>query len=152
MVHAPGGAPAPAPAPAWGEDDRQPQVLTDERGRRYALIPLAAEGAQVMPHPGAGATVAEASTATYHASARAVPGAPSSFALPDTLAGWRLTPREVDVALRVARGFTNKRIAHECGMREGTVKSHIHRLFHKLRVASRVELVLQLQRGARRGD
>lgn len=137
-----------APTPAWNEDDRHPRVLTDERGRRYALVPLGAGEAVDAGHPG----VAEGAPAVYDGGAPGPPNGRAPVAAPERLRDWRLTPRELDVALRVARGFTNKRIALECGMREGTVKSHIHRLFHKLRVASRVELVLQLQQGARRGD
>lgn len=148
MVHAPTGA----PTPAWGEDDRHPQVLTDERGRRYALVPLTPEDEGGAGQVSGGRTVAERAPATYDARTRNTLATPAAAASPTALPDWRLTPRELDVALRVARGFTNKRIAHECGMREGTVKSHIHRLFHKLRVGSRVELVLQLQQGARRGD
>lgn len=144
MVHAPAGA----PTPAWGEDDRHPQVLTDERGRRYALVPLGAGDAITVGHAG----VADIAPPAGHGVSPGAPEGRAPVETPDALPDWRLTPRELDVALRVARGFTNKRIALECGMREGTVKSHIHRLFHKLHVASRVELVLQLQQGARRGD
>lgn len=125
MVHAPPGGATP---PLREDDVGPPQLLTDERGRRYALVPLGGDAARGELH-----------------------SAPAAATL-RAIAAWRLTPREVEVAVRVARGLTNKRIASECGIREGTVKSHIHRLFHKLRATSRVELVLRLQEGAGRDD
>lgn len=156
MVHAP-----PIPPGTRGDDDRQPHLLTDERGRRYALVPLGrydlhdlhgvgdARGVRDVRDVGdvRGVRDDDAGDARDAHHQAAVRPAPAHDPAPD-IAAWRLTPREVDVALRVARGLPNKRIALECGMREGTVKSHIHRLFHKLDVASRVELVLRLREGA----
>jgi DNA-binding NarL/FixJ family response regulator len=53
-----------------------------------------------------------------------------------------LTPREVDIVRRVARGAGNKDIAWELQMGEQTVKNHLRRIFRKLNVANRVELAL----------
>lgn len=53
-----------------------------------------------------------------------------------------LTPREVDIVRRVARGAGNKDIAWELKMGEQTVKNHLRRIFRKLNVANRVELAL----------
>lgn len=53
-----------------------------------------------------------------------------------------LTPREVDIVRRVARGASNKDIAWELKMGEQTVKNHLRRIFRKLNVANRVELAL----------
>jgi DNA-binding NarL/FixJ family response regulator len=53
-----------------------------------------------------------------------------------------LTPREVDIVRRVARGASNKDIAWELTMGEQTVKNHLRRIFRKLNVANRVELAL----------
>lgn len=44
-----------------------------------------------------------------------------------------LSPREREVALLIARGLSNKEIARELGMSEGTVKQHVHNTFLKLR-------------------
>lgn len=52
----------------------------------------------------------------------------------------KLTPREREVAERVADGARNKQIAWELGLAEGTVKLHISRAFRKLGVDSRVGL------------
>ena len=43
-----------------------------------------------------------------------------------------LTPRELQVFERVARGRLNKQIAHELGSTERTVKAHRHNLMEKL--------------------
>jgi DNA-binding CsgD family transcriptional regulator len=44
-----------------------------------------------------------------------------------------LSPREREVALLIARDLSNKEIARELGLTEGTVKQHIHHIFLKLR-------------------
>jgi two-component system nitrate/nitrite response regulator NarP len=53
-----------------------------------------------------------------------------------------LTPRERDVAERVARGQRNKEIARELNVTEGTVKMHLHNIYEKLQVKNRTELAL----------
>jgi two-component system nitrate/nitrite response regulator NarL len=53
-----------------------------------------------------------------------------------------LTPREMDIVRRVAKGASNKDIAWELKMGEQTVKNHLRRVFRKLHVANRVELAL----------
>jgi DNA-binding NarL/FixJ family response regulator len=57
-----------------------------------------------------------------------------------------LSPREREVALLVARGLTNKEVACELGLSEGTVKIHLHNIFAKLGAKSRYNLIVQ--RGA----
>jgi DNA-binding NarL/FixJ family response regulator len=51
--------------------------------------------------------------------------------------GVALTPREHCVLLLIARGMSNKRIAIECNLTEGTVKSYVSQIFQKLRVQDR---------------
>ena len=53
-----------------------------------------------------------------------------------------LTRREVEIAEQVSRGFSNKRIAGSLGLAEGTVKSHLNRIYRKLDVGNRVQLAL----------
>jgi DNA-binding NarL/FixJ family response regulator len=53
-----------------------------------------------------------------------------------------LSPRELDVALLVARGLPNKVVARELGLAEGTVKLHLHSVFRKLGATSRYDLLL----------
>lgn len=51
-----------------------------------------------------------------------------------------LTPRERDLAGLVAAGLSNKEIAHELELTEGTVKVHLNNIFRKLKLSSRAEL------------
>jgi DNA-binding NarL/FixJ family response regulator len=52
-----------------------------------------------------------------------------------------LTPREAEVVRLVARGMSNKAIAHELSISPRTVEGHVNHVFDKLGVASRTELV-----------
>jgi two-component system NarL family response regulator len=52
-----------------------------------------------------------------------------------------LTPRELSNLRLMADGKTNKEIAHELGISERTVKTHLTHLFEKLGVTSRTEAV-----------
>jgi DNA-binding NarL/FixJ family response regulator len=59
-----------------------------------------------------------------------------------------LTPREVDVLARVAKGASNKEIAQHLHLSEATVKSHLLHIFSKLGVNDRTQAVtLAVQRG-----
>jgi DNA-binding NarL/FixJ family response regulator len=53
-----------------------------------------------------------------------------------------LTPREEQVVALVAEGLSNREIARELNLSEHTVKKYLFRIFEKLGVSSRVELVL----------
>lgn len=53
-----------------------------------------------------------------------------------------LTDREREVLIEIAKGATNAEISASLYMAEGTVKTHIGRLFTKLRARDRVQLVL----------
>jgi DNA-binding NarL/FixJ family response regulator len=53
-----------------------------------------------------------------------------------------LTPREEQVVALVAEGFSNRQIARELNLSEHTVKKYMFRIFEKLGISSRVELVL----------
>jgi two-component system, NarL family, nitrate/nitrite response regulator NarL len=53
-----------------------------------------------------------------------------------------LTVRERDVARLVAEGMRNQEIALQLGLREHTVRNYLFRIFEKLGISSRVELVL----------
>ena len=57
-----------------------------------------------------------------------------------------LTPREREVFNLVVRGKTNKRVAHELGVTERTVKAHRHRVMEKIQVRSLAELVSLAER------
>jgi DNA-binding NarL/FixJ family response regulator len=56
--------------------------------------------------------------------------------------GSLLSAREVDVVRCVAEGLTNREIAQRLKLTEHTVKNYLFRIFDKLGVSSRVEVVL----------
>jgi DNA-binding NarL/FixJ family response regulator len=53
-----------------------------------------------------------------------------------------LTPREEQVVALVAEGLSNRDTARELKLSEHTVKKYVFRIFDKLGISSRVELVL----------
>jgi DNA-binding NarL/FixJ family response regulator len=53
-----------------------------------------------------------------------------------------LTPREEQVVALVADGLSNREIARELNLSEHTVKKYLFRIFDKLGISTRVELVL----------
>lgn len=53
-----------------------------------------------------------------------------------------LSDRERAIVALVQRGLRNKEVAAELGLTEGTVKVHLHKIFDKLNVRSRTELIL----------
>jgi DNA-binding NarL/FixJ family response regulator len=61
---------------------------------------------------------------------------------PQSTDQYSLTSREQQIVEGVVRGLRNKEIAREMKLREGTVKMHLHRVFDKLKLESRTQLVL----------
>ncbi|WP_159712118.1 response regulator [Geminicoccus flavidas] len=57
-----------------------------------------------------------------------------------------LTQREIELVRLVAEGLRNKEIAFRLGITEGTVKIHLHRIYDKLQVTSRIELANYIRR------
>ena len=57
-----------------------------------------------------------------------------------------LSPREREVVVLVARGWSNKRVARQLGLRVGTVKIHLHNIYRKLGVDGRSTLMAGSQR------
>jgi DNA-binding NarL/FixJ family response regulator len=53
-----------------------------------------------------------------------------------------LTPREEQVVALVADGLSNRDTARELDLSEHTIKKYLFRIFDKLGISSRVELVL----------
>lgn len=53
-----------------------------------------------------------------------------------------LTPREMEIVRHVAAGASNKRIASQLSISEGTVKTHLYSIFKKVDVANRVQLTV----------
>jgi two-component system nitrate/nitrite response regulator NarL len=62
--------------------------------------------------------------------------------LMDARGGALLSRREVEVVRCVAEGLSNREIAQRLGLTEHTVKNYLFRIFDKLGVSKRVEVVL----------
>jgi len=61
-----------------------------------------------------------------------------------------LTRREAELVRLVGRGLRNREIAERLSIGEGTVKAHLHNVFRKLGVETRVALALYAQRNGLR--
>jgi len=75
----------------------------------------------------------------------AVPGAAVSNTDPVNSKGrdvYKLTPREMDILSHIAKGESNKHIASELGIVDGTVKLHVRQVLKKLGVKTRVQAAL----------
>lgn len=57
----------------------------------------------------------------------------------------RLTPREIQIVELVAQGMTNAQIAAQLWITENSVKQALKRIFRKLDVSTRAQMVAQLQ-------
>jgi len=68
--------------------------------------------------------------------------------LASQVSGERLTTREMEILALIARGRSNKAIARELDISEGTVKTHVKSILQKLDATSRTEAV---SIGAKRG-
>ena len=85
-------------------------------------------------------TLAEAITAAYDGHPYVDPRVAHLLALPSRFVG--LTPTEKTVAELVGRGLSNREIAAELHLAEGTVKNHISALLRKTQVPDRTRLAL----------
>jgi DNA-binding NarL/FixJ family response regulator len=56
---------------------------------------------------------------------------------------WRkvLSQREFEVALLVAEGSSNKQVARQLGLCEGTIKLHVRSIFRKVGASNRYGLI-----------
>ena len=72
------------------------------------------------------------------------PGSAARSAVPDGRrpADFGLTPREIDVLLRLAEGLTNKEIGGQLSIAEDTVKKHVQNIIWKLRAADRTQAAI----------
>jgi DNA-binding NarL/FixJ family response regulator len=56
--------------------------------------------------------------------------------------GRTLTPREHEIVRLICEGLGNRQIAKRLHIREATVKTHLHRIYEKLRLRDRLQLSL----------
>lgn len=68
--------------------------------------------------------------------------------LADRITGCSTTPRELEVLQLIASGKSNKEVAFELSVGEGTIKTHVGNIMRKLGVSSRTQAILT---AARRG-
>lgn len=57
---------------------------------------------------------------------------------------YNLTAREIEIAKLVCRGFNNNEISEQLFISVGTVKTHIHHIFEKFEVNSRIQLLARI--------
>lgn len=60
----------------------------------------------------------------------------------------QLSPAQTKVTVELARGSSNKVIAHDLGLSEATVKSHLSAIFRVLGVSNRSQAILALQQSS----
>ena len=57
----------------------------------------------------------------------------------------KLSSREMEVLCLIAKGYRNKEVARKLFLSISTVKSHIHHIYEKLHVSSRIEAVNKMR-------
>jgi len=62
-----------------------------------------------------------------------------------------LTEREIEILELMSRGFSNKEIALQLQVREGTLKSHISKIFKKMNCHQRARAIVVFLQSSRRG-
>ena len=65
-----------------------------------------------------------------------------SLRVVDAVGQQLLTEREKQVVALVADGMSNREVARELNLTHNTIKKYLFRIFNKLGISSRVELVL----------
>ncbi len=61
---------------------------------------------------------------------------------------YELTDRELQIAELVCRGFRNDRIARDLRIRPGTVKTHVRNIYRKVKVKSKIAMLLRFVKEA----
>jgi DNA-binding NarL/FixJ family response regulator len=55
---------------------------------------------------------------------------------------YRLSPRELQVARHICRGFGNEEVAREMQISSGTVKTHLRNIYRRIHVTSKIGMLL----------
>jgi len=121
---------------------QQQAAVIRARHQAFRVVSLH-EGAQTpagLPAGGDRVDARVSTAASFAVLAGAVRGDPRSHG-----ASQRLTAREVEVVVLLARALTNKQIAHRLGIAPGTVKRHISNVMGKLGAVSRLDVVNRMR-------
>lgn len=143
---APGFKGSPLEQAVFNEYDLGPgQLLAmwDEASRQHCLILVARLQGEAEFSEREKSFLRHASpllTQSYHC---AIGMGGLSAPLPGTLAA-ELTPRELEIAVLAAHGARNADISKRLNIAPGTVKCHMHSVYSKLGMTSRVHLALAL--------
>jgi len=125
--------------------------VIDTTGEAWALVPLGLLLALASLHLANGLAVLHARWARLMLGSRArdipAPAAtlqdgPPVVAMPAQGLIVGLTPREREVLLLIARGYSNAEIAEAFVVSEGTVKTHVKRILAKLNVRDRTQAAI----------
>jgi DNA-binding NarL/FixJ family response regulator len=54
----------------------------------------------------------------------------------------RLTPRQMQIVELLAKGHSNRAVASILSISPETVKTHMHKMYHKLEVENRIQVVV----------
>ena len=57
---------------------------------------------------------------------------------------FRMSPREVQVAQLVCKGFSNEEIAKNLRIKHGTVKTHLRNIYRRIRTKNKIAMLLKL--------
>jgi DNA-binding CsgD family transcriptional regulator len=122
--------------------DRHLQFVSEaERVQLRSLLKTGLSDEDRARHERAGQEL-DAGAAVAEALRRIEALAPSdtTAARPTDADAGNLTARQQDVAALVARGFTNKQIAHRLGISRFTAETHVRNILERLGAASRTEI------------
>lgn len=57
---------------------------------------------------------------------------------------FRMSPREVQVAKLVCKGFSNGEIAKNLRIKQGTAKTHLRNIYRRVRVKNKISMLLKI--------
>ena len=123
---------------APGDEDPPADVVL--AGPDTAPITLARSSTRVVSFDD-GMTVETILTAVRAEDGTKVLGPTGSTATPARPAAIALTPREVEILTRIARGFSTREVSEQLGISPRTVENHKRRIFVKLDVQNQAHAV-----------
>jgi DNA-binding CsgD family transcriptional regulator len=63
---------------------------------------------------------------------------------------WHLTPREVEIAKMVCKGFDNEQIGNKMHIAYNTVRAHLGNIFRKVGARGKARIILEFIEGLQR--